>query len=126
MNSIEIKSIQPPEFCSHAGSKRVSDSSLTELDVVHALKTVEDPDIGIDVYNLGLIYKIEIQPKGDVQIEMTLTSPTCPYAEKLVSDVAYAVADLPESGEVFVTLIWEPSWTLERLSEEARYDLDLL
>ncbi|MBN2676395.1 MAG: DUF59 domain-containing protein [Alphaproteobacteria bacterium] len=98
----------------------------TDQDFINALKTVEDPDLGIDVYNLGLIYNITPKENGDVYVDMTLTSPTCPYAEQLLQASADAVADLKGVGEVFVKAVWEPAWTLERLSEEARYDLDLL
>ncbi|MBN1783843.1 MAG: DUF59 domain-containing protein [Alphaproteobacteria bacterium] len=125
-NILDIKTQDMPDFSTSAGQKNTPPICPTEKQVINALKTVEDPDIGIDIYNLGLIYRIDIDQSGDVKIEMTLTSPTCPYAEKLVHDSAHAVAELDEAGEVFVKLIWDPIWTLDRLSEEARYELDLL
>ncbi len=123
---IEIESIDAPDFSTSAGSKNTTEICPTKEQVINAIKTVEDPDIGIDIYNLGLIYNIDISKFGDVKIDMTLTSPTCPYAEKLVHDTAHAIAELNEAGEVFVKLIWDPAWDINRLTEEAKYDLDLL
>lgn len=123
---LDIKTEDMPDFSATAGTANTDMACPTEQQVINALKTVEDPDIGIDIYNLGLIYTIDIHPRGNVTIEMTLTSPTCPYAEKLVHDSAHAIAELDEAGEVFVKLVWEPAWTLDKLTEEALYELDLL
>lgn len=103
------------------------ETPLDDLKMVeNAIKVVEDPDVGVDVFNLGLIYDHKIDPKGNVTVDMTLTSPTCPYGEQLINAVAISIADLEGVGKVKVSLIWEPQWTMERLTDEARFDLDLL
>lgn len=94
-------------------------------DVIDALKLVFDPEINVDVYNLGLIYKIEISFDGNVFIEMTLTSPTCPMAEEIPHWVADSVASVEGVGEVEVKLVWAPAWDLSKISDEARFQLDI-
>lgn len=94
-------------------------------DVIDALKLVFDPEINVDVYNLGLIYKIEISFDGNVFIEMTLTSPTCPMAEEIPHWVADSVASVEGVGEVEVKLVWAPAWDLSKMSDEARFQLDI-
>ena len=94
-------------------------------DVIDALKLVFDPEINVDVYNLGLIYKIEISFDGNVFIEMTLTSPTCPMAEEIPHGVADSVASVEGVGEVEVKLVWVPAWDLSKMSDEARFQLDI-
>ena len=94
-------------------------------DVIDALKLVFDPEINVDVYNLGLIYKIEISFDGNVFIEMTLTSPTCPMAEEIPHWVADSVASVEGVGDVEVKLVWAPAWDLSKMSDEARFQLDI-
>lgn len=94
-------------------------------DVVEALKTVYDPEIPVNIYDLGLIYRKDIDAKGDVKIEMTLTAPACPVAGILPGKVAEAVAAVEGVGEVEVTLVWDPPWTRDRMSDEARLALDM-
>lgn len=94
-------------------------------DVIDALKLVFDPEINVDVYNLGLIYKIEISFDGNVFIEMTLTSPTCPMAEEIPHWVADSVASVEGVGEVEVKLVWAPAWDLSKMSDEVRFQLDI-
>ena len=123
-----IETIEFPDFAGHAGKALRKDQTkrATEEQMINALKTVEDPDLGIDIYNLGLIYKIMPQKNGNVKIDMTLTSPTCPYAEQLFQGSADAVAELEGVGEVSIKAVWTPAWSMDRLTQEARYDLDLL
>ena len=94
-------------------------------DVIDALKLVFDPEINVDVYNLGLIYKIEISKRGNVYIEMTLTSPTCPMAEDIPHWVADSVASVEGVGKVKIKLVWEPAWDLSKMTDEARFQLDI-
>lgn len=94
-------------------------------DIVEAIKTVSDPEIMINVYDLGLIYKINQQANGNVFIDMTLTAPTCPVAGILPQEVADAVSAVSGVGTVEVTVVWEPVWTIDKLSEEARAMLDM-
>lgn len=97
----------------------------TEPEVVEALKTVHDPEIPVNIYDLGLIYDLEIFDDGSVKVDMTLTAPACPVAGEMPGMVAEAVAGVAGVGEVEVQLVWEPSWTPERMSEEARLLLDM-
>jgi len=93
--------------------------------VVEALQTVHDPEIPVNIYDLGLIYELDIAQDGSVTIEMTLTAPGCPVAGILPGQVADAVAAVEGIGEVLVTLVWEPGWTKERMSEDARLALGI-
>lgn len=93
--------------------------------VVEALKTVYDPEIPVDIYELGLVYGIEIAPDGKVDIRMTLTSPGCPVAESLPREVELKVASIEGVSGVRIDLVWDPPWTPDRMSEAARLDLNL-
>ena len=95
-------------------------------DVVEALKTIFDPEIPLNIYDLGLIYRLILGTGNSVRIEMTLTAPGCPVAGAIVEEVRRKVLDVSEVGEVEVELVWEPAWTKERLSEEARLELGLM
>ncbi len=95
-------------------------------DIIEAIKTVSDPEIMINVYDLGLIYKVNQADNGDLNIEMTLTAPACPMAEVLPQQVADAAAAVKGVGKVEVKVVWEPAWSLERLSEEAKLMLEML
>ncbi len=100
-------------------------SSELEQKVVSALKTVYDPEIPVDIYELGLIYDIQIDEGGNVGIRMTLTSPACPVAGSLPGDVQSRVAGIPEVGDVEVELVWDPSWNPGMMSEAARLELGM-
>lgn len=97
----------------------------TEDDVIAAMKTVYDPEIPVNIHDLGLIYDLTIKPDGDVSVDMTLTAPACPVAGTMPGKVADAVAAVPGVGEVEVRLVWDPPWTRDRMSEEARFALDM-
>ena len=93
---------------------------MTELEVREALRGVEDPEAGMNIVDLGLVYAIDAQP-GRVQVQMTMTSPACPVGPYLVDEAAAAIrAAAPEATEVQVDLVWEPPWTPELMSPEAR------
>ena len=94
-------------------------------DVIAALKTVYDPEIPSDIYELGLVYKIDIADDRAVNIEMTLTTPNCPSAQELPIMVENAVASVPGVGEVKVNIVWDPPWDPSRMSEEARAVLNM-
>ena len=93
--------------------------------VVEALRTVYDPEIPVNIYDLGLIYRLEIGPEGNVAIEMTLTAPACPVAGAMPGMVADAVTRVEGVGEVEVRLVWDPPWTPARMSDDARLALDI-
>ena len=94
--------------------------------IINALKTVFDPEIPVDIYELGLIYKCELTPNNDVLIDMTLTSPNCPVAEELPINVKNAVKALIEVKDVKVELVWDPPWDMSRMSDVARLELDMM
>ncbi|MBR1778041.1 MAG: DUF59 domain-containing protein [Alphaproteobacteria bacterium] len=94
-------------------------------EITQAIKTVEDPELMMNVYDLGLIYRLDRLANGDVEIDMTVTAPSCPVAGVMPKQVAEAVAKLDGVGKVTVKLVWEPAWTMDRISEEAKYALDI-
>ncbi len=94
-------------------------------EIVGALKTVFDPEIPADIYELGLIYKVEIKDDRSVDVMMTLTTPNCPAAGELPQSVENAVASVPGVGVVNVNLVWEPAWSPDRMSDEARLVLNM-
>jgi len=115
-----------PEGIARAGEPLAEGTPVaSEAEVVEALKTVHDPEIPVNIYDLGLIYGLEIFDDGTVKVDMTLTAPACPVAGEMPGMVAQAVAGVPGVGEVEVQLVWEPQWTPERMSEEARLLLDM-
>ncbi len=91
--------------------------------VIEALQTVEDPEIPINLYDLGLIYDVQYGAYGAVHIVMTLTAPNCPVAGELPKWVADAVVAVPSVGVCTVTLTWEPKWTKDMMSEDAKFAL---
>jgi nitrogen fixation NifU-like protein len=94
--------------------------------VIEALKTIYDPEIPISIYELGLIYDIDISPQNDVRIQMTLTSPGCPEAESLPTEVELQVSALDGVSSCRADIVWEPVWTPDRLSQAAKLELNLL
>lgn len=94
--------------------------------VIEALKTIFDPEIPLNIYDLGLIYRLIFGTGNSVTVEMTLTAPGCPVAGAIVEEVRRKVLDVEGAGEVEVELVWDPPWTKERLSEEARLELGLM
>jgi FeS assembly SUF system protein len=93
--------------------------------IVAALKTVFDPEIPADIYELGLVYKVDIKDDRAVDVEMTLTSPNCPSAAELPIMVENAVASVPGVGVVNVNIVWEPVWMPDRMTDEARLVLNM-
>ena len=97
-----------------------------EEQIVEVLKTVYDPEIPVDIYNLGLIYNIDLAEDGLLEIEMTLTAPNCPAADFIMEDVRNKSAGVPGVKDVRVNLVFEPEWDREMMSEEAKLDLGFL
>ncbi|RAI58981.1 SUF system Fe-S cluster assembly protein [Roseicella frigidaeris] len=98
---------------------------LDEDAVIAMLKTVFDPEIPVDIFELGLIYAVEIADDGKVKIEMTLTTPSCPSAQELPSQVEEAVRMVPGVSDVDVEVVWDPPWDQSRMSEDARLALNM-
>ena len=112
--NVETKSALPPEETERLGTE-----------IVAALKTVFDPEIPADIYELGLIYKVDLKDDRAVDVTMTLTTPNCPAAGELPTMVENAVASVPGVGIVNVNLVWEPAWSPDRMSDEARLVLNM-
>lgn len=91
--------------------------------IVDVLKTVYDPEIPVNIYDLGLIYKIDLKDNGDVDIDMTFTAPSCPAADFIVEDVRQKVDTLEGVGTATVNLVFEPTWDQSMMTEEARVEL---
>jgi len=94
-------------------------------DLVKAVSTVTDPELMLNVYDLGLIYRMDKMTNGDVEVDMTVTAAGCPVAGVMPNQVADALAAVNGVGVVTVKLVWEPAWTIDRMSENARYQLDM-
>ncbi len=93
--------------------------------IAAVLKTIYDPEIPVDIYELGLIYNIDITPENKATIRMTLTAPGCPVADQLLREVESKVEAIPEIAEASVDLVWDPPWSRDRMSEAARMHLGL-
>jgi FeS assembly SUF system protein len=111
-------------------ASQTSALSQQELDdftskLVTALKTVYDPEIPVDIYELGLIYKVDVSDKKAVVVDMTLTAPNCPVAGEMPGNVKAALEGVEGIGEVTVNMTFDPPWTPERMSEEAKLELNM-
>ena len=93
--------------------------------IVDAVKTCYDPEVPVNIYELGLIYRIDIAPGGAVELDMTLTSPACPVAGSLPGEVELKVRGVPGVKDVKLAVVWDPSWTPEMMSEAARLTLNM-
>jgi FeS assembly SUF system protein len=101
------------------------DAERIESDVVTTLKTIFDPEIPVDIYELGLIYEINVTDGPSVSVQMTLTSPNCPAAQSLPAEVKQKTGAVDGVVQCSVDIVWEPSWTPEMMSEEAQLELNL-
>nr|WP_242530795.1 SUF system Fe-S cluster assembly protein [Roseococcus thiosulfatophilus] len=99
--------------------------AVTEEGVIEALKTVFDPEIPVDIYELGLVYAIELEEGGRVKVEMTLTTPSCPSAQELPSMAEEAIRQMPGVTDCQVEIVWDPPWDQSRMSEDARLALNM-
>ena len=102
------------------------DKKKIETKIINVLKAIFDPEIPVDIYELGLIYEIKIDDNGNVGIDMTLTSPNCPVAESLPKEVEDKVADVHDVSSSKVNIVFDPPWDKEMMSEEAKLDLGML
>ena len=101
-------------------------SAELRTDIIEVLKTCYDPEIPVDIYELGLVYEVNVDPGNNVKILMTLTSPSCPVAETLPPEVEQKIKGIEGVGEVKLELTWEPPWTQEMMSEAAKLELGFL
>jgi FeS assembly SUF system protein len=105
------------------GSADAAQTAALQSKIIEVVKTVYDPEIPVDIYELGLIYDIIVDAERRVLIKMTLTSPACPSAQQIPSEVRYKVKALPEVTDAWVEIVWDPPWTKERMSEAAKLAL---
>ncbi len=101
----------------------MSDKEFLEKEITSRLKTVYDPEIPVDIYELGLIYEVIISDENNVSIKMTLTSPACPVAGSLPQEVKEKVASVEGVNEVNIELVWDPPWDKDMMSDEAKVEL---
>ena len=125
MKQIKLYAVAFKEKEKEAAENKYSVEDV-QKNVIRALKQVFDPEIPVNVYDLGLIYEIKVGEDRNVFIKMTMTSPTCPLAEDVVNDVNNAVSDAPGVKGVQIELTFEPEWDESRMSEEARLELGLM
>lgn len=102
------------------------DKGYIEQKIISVLETVFDPEIPVNIYELGLVYNIKIDDKANVKITMTLTSPACPVAESLPGEVKEKLKTIDELNEVDINLVWEPPWNKDMMSDEAKLSLGFL
>jgi FeS assembly SUF system protein len=107
-----------------AGAELAANDPLKDT-LITALKTVFDPEIPVDIYELGLVYRLDIDPERNVEVDMTLTAPGCPVAGEMPGWVENAIAAVPGVGQVKVTLVFDPPWDPSRMSEEAQLALNM-
>ena len=103
--------------------KKMPEKLQVEEKVIEMLKTVYDPEIPVNIYDLGLIYKIDVQDDGNVDIDMTFTAPTCPAADFILEDVRQKVDSLEQVKSANVNLVFEPVWDQSMMTEEAKVEL---
>ncbi|HPN39625.1 MAG TPA: SUF system Fe-S cluster assembly protein [Melioribacteraceae bacterium] len=96
------------------------DKGFLEQEIIKALKQCYDPEIPVDIYELGLIYKIKVDDEGNVYIKMTLTSPGCPVAGTLPGEVKEKIKEIKQVNDVYIDLVWNPPWDKDMMSDEAK------
>ena len=106
-------------------SEEIRPKHEIEKDVVEALKSVYDPEIPVNIYELGLIYDIVVDAGARAKVTMTLTSPACPSAQQLPSEARFKVKAVPGVSDAFVDVVWDPPWTKDRMSDAAKLALGL-
>lgn len=107
----------------NASAEPTLTASEIESKVIFELRGVYDPEIPVDIYELGLVYKVEVREDSSVLVQMTLTSPACPVAGSLPMEVETRIRSIPGVSDCVVELVWEPQWTPDRMSEAAKLEL---
>ena len=126
-DGVQVKSEAPAENQAQPQESALPPEELEAFgnQLIAALKTVYDPEIPVDIYELGLIYKVDVADNKDVTVDMTLTAPACPVAGEMPNMVRDALLTVPGIGEVTVNMTFDPPWTPERMSEEAKLELNM-
>ena len=107
---------------------KLTDERIEELggEVIKVLKTIYDPEIPVDIYELGLVYDVQLSDEGEARVLMTLTTPNCPVAESLPNEVQEKVGEIEGVVKPSVEITFEPAWTKDMMSEEAKFELGML
>lgn len=100
--------------------------TIIEAQVIEALRTCYDPEIPVNIYEMGLIYDLKVSPQGEVTIRMTLTTPHCPAVQTLPAEVENKVRAVPGVTDVVIDLVWDPPWDMSKMSEAARLQLGMV
>ena len=119
-----LKKLLGKNPATHAKQNKTPEQLKEE--VIQILKEIYDPEIPVNIYDLGLIYNLDIEPGGDVKIRMTLTTPACPIAQNFPDIVASHVRMIPEIENVYVEIVWDPPWSQDNLSDAVKLKLGLL
>jgi len=119
------KSVQTNGAVTTDAAANFVELKLLEGKVIEAIQEIYDPEIPINIYELGLIYDIHIEPDHTVQVKMTLTAPACPVAGSLPGQVEQKIESIPEVKSATVELVWDPPWSMERMSEAAKLQLGM-
>ena len=101
------------------------DTEVVKDLVIEAIKTCFDPEIPINIYELGLIYDVDVAPSGFAHVQMTLTSPNCPAAQSLPAEVESKVKAVPDVSDAMIEIVWEPPWNIDMMSEDAKLELGI-
>ena len=123
---MDDNAIEPAAPSADATNGPVDETAALNAEVVEAISTVYDPEIPVNIYELGLIYDITVSPGRDVEVVMTLTSPMCPVAESLPIEVETRLRGIETVNDVHVELTWDPPWTPEMMTEAARLELGFM
>ncbi len=126
----DLKSKQEPEAAPNevvtsSGALPPEELDAFGKELIAAIKTVYDPEIPVDIYELGLIYKVDVADNKDVTVDMTLTAPGCPVAGEMPGMVKSALETVPGVGEITVNMVFDPPWTPEKMSDEAKLELNM-
>jgi FeS assembly SUF system protein len=114
---------EPTPAAASTAALNVSEVVALQDKIVEKLRTVYDPEIPVNIYDLGLIYKVQVEPTGDIYVRMTLTSPGCPAAGTLPGEVEDKIVMVPGTKQVKVEVVWEPTWDKNMMSEAAKLQL---
>ncbi|MEP0070243.1 SUF system Fe-S cluster assembly protein [Pyruvatibacter sp.] len=127
MTETQTEAAEPASNEAQVNGSAIPQGELDMLtdDLIGAIKTVYDPEIPVDIYELGLIYKIDVSDDRDIEVDMTLTAPGCPVAGEMPQWVSDAISSVDGVGDVKVNLVFDPPWTPERMSDEARVALNM-
>lgn len=121
----ESVSLEKPDSKSDTKLKKSISADVLRQTVIAAIRTIYDPEIPVNIYDLGLIYGVDVDEEGNVSINMTLTTPSCPEAQTLPASVETTVDELPDVKSVKLSLVWDPPWDKDRMSEEVKMVLGI-